>query len=91
MFLFKEKNSLRDDSLLVVDQGEYAAKFALCRGKGKEAFLEDKIIVRSGANPERYFPTVAGVLLFCEDPSQYIPEAHVICTRFAGTEGRGKN
>ena len=30
----------------------------------------------------------AGILLFADNPSKYIPEAHVICTRFEGTEGR---
>ena len=56
--------------------------------KSKEALLEDKIIGRSSVNSEIYFPTVAGILLFADNPSKYIPEAHVICTRFEGTEGR---
>ncbi len=53
-----------------------------------EYLLEDKIIVRSAVNAEVFFPTIAGVLLFCDFPDKYIPEAHIICTRFAGTEGR---
>lgn len=52
------------------------------------ALLEDKIIGRSAANAEKHFPTVAGLLLFSETPDQFIPEAHIICTRFAGTQGR---
>ncbi len=56
--------------------------------KSKEALLEDKIIGWSHVNSEIYFPTIAGVLLFSDTPNKYIPEAHVICTRFAGTQGR---
>lgn len=54
----------------------------------KEAFIEDKLITRSTANPEIFYPTLAGVLLFSENPEQYIHEALIICTRFAGKEGR---
>ena len=54
----------------------------------KEALLEDKIITRSAANAETYYPTVAGILLFAEFPDKHIPEAHIICTRFSGDEGR---
>lgn len=54
----------------------------------KEILIEDKIIGRSLANSEQYFPTIAGLLLFSNDPDKFIPEAHVICTRFSGTQGR---
>lgn len=56
--------------------------------KSKEALIEDKIIRRSNTNPECYYPTIAGILLFSDSPHKYIPEAHVICTRFSGTQGR---
>lgn len=56
--------------------------------KSKEALLEDKIIKRSHTNSDIYYPTIAGVLLFSDLPNHYIPEAHVICTRFSGTQGR---
>jgi len=52
------------------------------------ALIEDKIITRSPANNEIYYPTVAGVMLFSEKPDEYIPEATMICTRFSGKEGR---
>lgn len=56
--------------------------------KSKGALLADKIIARSSINGEKHFPTFAGILLFSDAPDQFIPEAHIICTRFSGTEGR---
>jgi len=54
----------------------------------KEMLLEDKIITRATVNHEVFYPTVAGIMLFSDSPDRYIPEAHILCTRFAGTEGR---
>ena len=34
------------------------------------------------------YPTVAGILLFGNDPDSFFSEAHITCTRFAGNEGR---
>lgn len=56
--------------------------------KTNAALLEDKIIKRSCGNSEVFYPTVAGILLFSETPNKYLPEAHVICTRFSGNSGR---
>jgi len=53
-----------------------------------ERLIAEKIIIRSSANSENYYPTVTGVLAFCENPHLYIPEAIIYCTRFRGTEGR---
>lgn len=53
-----------------------------------ERLISEKIVSRSSAHIEKYYPTVAGVLTFCETPRLYIPEAVVHCTRFRGTEGR---
>ncbi len=50
--------------------------------------LNDKIVVHSPGNEEALIPTIAGALFFSHHPQDYIPEAHIICTRFAGTEGR---
>lgn len=49
-----------------------------------------KIIIGidSEVNQECYMPTVAGTLLFSENPERAIPEALVICTRFSGVSGR---
>ena len=46
--------------------------------------ITDKIIAISAANREKYFPTVTGILFFCENPHHFIPEATIICTRFKG-------
>ena len=54
----------------------------------KEILLEDKIITHAPINNEIFHPTIAGILFFSARPDQYIPEAHILCTRFAGTEGR---
>ena len=50
--------------------------------------LAEKILTKSAANSRVFYPTVAGTLCFCEEPEQYIPEAHVLCTRFRGRSGR---
>lgn len=50
--------------------------------------LVEKIVGRTNINSEKYYPTVAGLLIFCEQPHIYIPEAVVHCTRFRGTKGR---
>lgn len=54
----------------------------------KEALIEDKIVIRSSANAEIYYPTLAGIMLFSDEPERYVHEALIICTRFAGNEGR---
>ncbi len=53
-----------------------------------ERLIAEKIITRSNANNTKYYPTVAGVLTFCDTPHLYIPEALIKCTRFLGTDGR---
>ena len=53
-----------------------------------ERLITEKVLIRLPANSEKYYPTVAGVLLFCENPEAHIPEAIVQCTRFSGISGR---
>ncbi|OGT56082.1 MAG: hypothetical protein A3F14_00560 [Gammaproteobacteria bacterium RIFCSPHIGHO2_12_FULL_43_28] len=53
----------------------------------KEKLLSEKLINRGSTNTQLY-PTVAGVLMFCDTPHSYIPEAIIQCTRFHGTSGR---
>jgi len=53
-----------------------------------EHWVAEKIVCRSSANSGKYFPTVAGTLIFCETPHLYIPESLVHCTRFLGVDGR---
>jgi ATP-dependent DNA helicase RecG len=50
--------------------------------------LSEKIIGMKPANKEDVCPTVAGILMFSETPSQYIKEALIRCTQFKGIEGR---
>lgn len=54
----------------------------------EERLVTEKIIVRVSANAHKYYPTVTGVLLFCEMPERYISEAIIQCTRFSGIDGR---
>ncbi len=54
----------------------------------KKRLLAEHILKRKVANSENYAPTIAGILMFCETPDQYIPEAMIKCTRFRGISGR---
>lgn len=54
----------------------------------KGRLISEKVIIQSSANPETFCPTVAGVIHFCENPEEYIPEASILCTQFEGTSGR---
>lgn len=53
-----------------------------------ERLMAEKIVGRPSATTGKYYPTNAGVLMFCEKPHVYIPEAVVLCTRFLGVDGR---
>ena len=53
-----------------------------------DRLITEKVLIRSSINPEKYYPTVAGILFFCTTPDLYIPEALVLCTRFSGIDGR---
>jgi predicted HTH transcriptional regulator len=50
--------------------------------------LADKVLTQQIANKELIAPTVAGILMFTEQPHNYLPEALIRCTQFRGTEGR---
>lgn len=52
-----------------------------------ERLISEKIINHTLATSQKR-PTVAGVLMFCESPHLYIPEAVIHCTRFQGVDGR---
>lgn len=54
----------------------------------QKRLLADKIIIQQVANKEILVPTVAGILMFAEEPHTYIAEALIRCTRFKGKEGR---
>ncbi|MCK4869859.1 MAG: putative DNA binding domain-containing protein [Gammaproteobacteria bacterium] len=50
--------------------------------------LSDRLITQATANKEKYFPTVAGVILFGNNPEQFVPESSILCTQFSGKSGR---
>ena len=54
----------------------------------KNRLLLDKIITPAATNNNRYLPTIAGTILFCENPEEFIPESIIICTRFEGISDR---
>lgn len=53
-----------------------------------QRLMAEKVISHSAVHVKKYYPTVAGVLVFCETPEKYIPEAIVYCTKFHGIDGR---
>ena len=50
--------------------------------------IAEKILAASHTGQDQLRPTYGGILMFCERPDEYIPEALVRCTRFAGISGR---
>src|SRR3990167_5754725 len=56
--------------------------------KANREYIEELTRENKAINAEKYYPTVAGVLAFCDAPEKYISEAVINCTRFLGTEGR---
>ena len=53
----------------------------------KKKLLADSVITQ-GMHQQTDYATVAGTLMFCEQPDNFIPEANVLCTQFAGIDGR---
>lgn len=49
------------------------------------ALIAYNLIVREHAHT---YPTIAGILLFGNEPDAFFSEAYINCTRFAGNEGR---
>jgi ATP-dependent DNA helicase RecG len=49
----------------------------------------DEMLVEIGALTDAGAPTVAGVLLFGQEPQFYLPQSGLVFVRFAGTEPRG--
>ena len=54
----------------------------------KRRLVSEKVITQSPTNPEVFFPTIAGIVHFCENPEEHIPEASILCTQFKGINGR---
>lgn len=60
-----------------------------CYGKNytKKRLLSD-FVITSSINIKKHYATIAGTLMFSENPEKYIPEALILCTQFSGTKGR---
>lgn len=71
----------------IVELSQERLKF--CYGKYTSKKLEsDGVITSLSHEHKKYWATVAGVLMFTDNPEIYIPEAILICTQFSGTSGR---
>lgn len=55
--------------------------------KSDSLLISEKVLVPQ-SNQMQLSPSNGGILMFCELPDIHIPEAMVICTRFAGRNGR---
>ncbi|MCW5589837.1 MAG: putative DNA binding domain-containing protein [Legionellales bacterium] len=81
-----------DEEIIVVNPNRVLSRELLTQFIGsritKNRLIAERIIKQHSANKETIAPTIAGLLLFCETPHQYIHEALIKCTRFKGTLGR---
>lgn len=50
--------------------------------------LAEKVLIDSPGGANDSMATNGGILMFCDTPENIIPEAMIIVSRFAGTEGR---
>lgn len=53
-----------------------------------QRLISEKIIGRAASRADKYYPTITGILAFCDNPDLYIPEAVIQCSRFRGVDGR---
>lgn len=54
----------------------------------KKLLQADNFLNKQSEQQRDFYPTIAGTLLFNKEPERFIPEAHILCTRFRGIEGR---
>jgi ATP-dependent DNA helicase RecG len=79
------KRSDLDDEII----GEYIAK----RGERQRRPISmpaDEVLREIGALDDGDRPTIAGLLLFCKNPQQFLPQAGLVFVKFIGTEPRGE-
>ncbi len=79
------KRSDLDDEFIA----EYTAK-RIERQRRPITLTADELLREIGAIDDRGAPTVAGVLLFCKNPQQFLPQAGLVFVKFIGTEPRGE-
>jgi ATP-dependent DNA helicase RecG len=61
-----------------------------CYGKSlsPKKLESDGVITSLSISPQQYSATIAGVLMFSDQPEKIIPETIIICSEFSGTSGR---
>jgi ATP-dependent DNA helicase RecG len=79
------KRSDLDDETIA----EYMAK-RIERQRRSITATPDELLREIGAIDDRGEPTVAGVLLFCKNPQQFLPQSSLVFVKFIGTEPRGE-
>ncbi len=79
------KRSDLDDETIA----EYTAK-RIERQRRSITATPDELLREIGAIDDRGEPTVAGVLLFCKNPQQFLPQSSLVFVKFIGTEPRGE-
>ncbi len=79
------KRSDLDDDIIA----EYTAK-RIERQRRPITATPDELLREIGAVDDRGEPTVAGVLLFCKNPQQFLPQSSLVFVKFIGTEPRGE-
>ncbi|MBI5568105.1 MAG: putative DNA binding domain-containing protein [Chloroflexi bacterium] len=79
------KRSDLDDETIA----EYTAK-RIERQRRSITASPDELLREIGAIDDRGEPTVAGVLLFCKNPQQFLPQSSLVFVKFIGTEPRGE-
>lgn len=66
-------------------------EFIKRRRNGRKAKLDNELLLSYQIISKEHhhiYPTVAGMLLFGKNPQQFLTESYVLCTHFAGVEGR---
>ena len=66
-------------------------EFVKQRRNGAKVRINDELLISYQIITKEHhslYPTVAGMLLFGKNPQQFLTEAYILCTHFAGTEGR---
>jgi len=82
---FDSEAVLSDEAIL---DEELLKDFYMTSTVAKKRLLNDKILTYVAGNNEELTPTIAACLFFSKDPSQYLVEAQILCTKFSGIEGR---
>lgn len=89
--LYRENKRINFDEELIEEDIDILSKANIKNYYNKqvqpERMLKDKFIGQVSINSP-YRPTVAGLLLFANQPEEHIDEALIRCTRFKGKKGR---